>query len=82
MWLYYGNLLQDSRAPGSRPAYLQGELVDGVDLVQVVEYEVEQGGARGCRPVQLAGLVYLNRRLAALYHLQVAHRHQQSDRSS
>ena len=38
---------------------LQRELVDGVDLVQVVEDEVEDRGSCSGRAVELAGLVDL-----------------------
>ena len=49
--------------------HLERELVDGVDLVEVVEDEVEDGGAGGRRTVELAGLVDLKRSLLCLSHL-------------
>lgn len=44
-------------APGARGPHLEGELVDWVDLVQVVQYEVEQGGPLRRGPVVLSRLV-------------------------
>ena len=50
---------------------LERELVDGVDLVQVVEDEVEDGRPRRGWSVQLPGLVDLKGGLLGLGHLHL-----------
>ena len=50
----------------SRPECLQRELVDGVDLVKVIEDEIEDRGPRCGRPVKLSGLVDLEAGLLGL----------------
>ena len=49
--------------------HLERELVDGVDLIEVIQDEIHQGGTGGRGPVQLPGLVDLDLRDLCLFHL-------------
>lgn len=58
------------RCPRPRRPHLEGELVDGADLVEVVEDEVEQGRPLRRRPVVLSRLVDLHFGDFGLLHLK------------
>lgn len=57
------NLLHTSHLP-----HLEGELIEWVDLVEVIQDEVEQGGASGSWAVALSGFIDL-----LLCHLSLCH---------
>lgn len=59
---------QEGRAAPLEGRYLEGELVHGVDGVELVHGEVEQGSTGGCGSVVLPGLVN-----PGLCHLKLLH---------
>lgn len=57
--------------PLSVSAYLQTELIHGVDLVQIIHDEVKQGRSDSYGTIVLSGFVYLHLINFSFQHLQV-----------